>query len=99
MPPAEEGPLRALAPFNTVSALGAGIAGLGLGALLASPLRPLAWPILLGGTAVHLFAMIGRRRVLLRQGQRQPLWEQVGYWLCWAIVAAAALALGWGALQ
>lgn len=99
MPPAAEGPLRALAPFNTFSALGAGIAGLGLGALLASPLRALAWPILLGGTAVHLFAMVGRRRVLLGQGRRPPAWEQVGYWLCWAIVVAAAAALVWSALR
>ena len=97
--PAEEGPPGALAPFNTFSALGAGIAGLGLGVLLASPLLPLAWPILLGGTAVHLFAMVGRRRVLAGQGRRPPAWELVGYWLCWAIVAAAAVALVWSALR
>jgi len=95
----EAGPLRALAPLNTFSALGAGIAGVGLGALLASPLRGLAWPLLLGGTGVHLFAMVGRRRVLVGQGRRPPAWEQAGYWLCWAIIAAAAVVLVWGALR
>ena len=97
--PPKKGLLRALAPFNTFSALGAGIAGLGLGVLLASPLRALAWPILLGGTGVHLFAMVGRRRVLAGRGERPPVWEQAGYWLCWAIIAATTVAVVWGALR
>ena len=80
-------------PMNTLSALGAGVAGVGLGALIASPLAPIAWPIMIGGLAIHLFGMVGRHRSQIQAGKPPTRWETVAYWLCWIAIGVVAVIL------
>lgn len=84
---------RSTAPMNTLSALGAGVAGVGLGALLASSLERVAWPILIGGLAIHLFGMVGRHRAQIQGGQATTRWEMAAYWLCWIAIGVVAVVL------
>jgi len=79
--------------MNTLSALGAGVAGVGLGVLLASSLERAAWPILIGGLAIHLFGMAGRHRAQIQGGQPPTRWETVAYWLCWIAIGVVAVIL------
>ena len=67
--------------------MGAAVAGLGFGVLFARPLIATAWPALVIGLAVHLFAMIGLMRLQVIEGYRLTAVERLGYWLCWAIIA------------
>jgi hypothetical protein len=78
---------RRRSAFATLSSLGAGIAGIGVGALLAAYVGGAAWLVLAVGLAVHLFGMIGTRRLLASGGYRPSRWGQAGYWLCWAGIA------------
>ena len=87
------GGARSEAALNTLSALGAGVAGVGLGALIASPLAPIAWPIMIGGLAIHLFGMVGRRRAQIKAGQPPTRWETAAYWLCWIAIGVMAVIL------
>lgn len=88
--------LRRQGASMLLSATGALVAGLGLGALLAEILRPAAVPILLAGLAAHLVGMIGSRRLKVESGYRYAGWETAAYWLCWALIA---LTLGYAAWQ
>lgn len=76
---------RALASLSDTSA-----AGVGIGALLAEDLRPLAWLVLGGGIMVHLVGMVGLRRLLAGTGYQPAAWERLLYRLCWLIIAAIA---------
>ena len=90
--------VRSAAALNTLSALGAGVAGVGLGALLASSLERVAWAILIGGLAIHLFGMVGRHRAQIQGGQATTGWEKAAYWLCWIAIGVVAVILVLAAL-
>jgi len=75
--------------LTMLSSVGAALAGVGVGAYLAEQLSPAAPIIFAIGLAAHLFGMIGTRRVVSASRYAPAEWEQVGYWLCWALVAAA----------
>jgi hypothetical protein len=70
------------------SAVGAGVLGVGLGALLATPLRPLALPILITGLVMHAWGMTDKHRIEAAHGAQPPLWSTYLYWLCWLALAA-----------
>jgi hypothetical protein len=74
-----------------LSTVGAGLAGVGGGVLLAANLRPLAWWILGIGVLVHVAGMIGKRRLERQEAYEPAAWERMAYWLCWAAVAALAV--------
>jgi len=71
------------------------MAGLALGVILSSELRPIAWPMLAAGIAIHLFGMVSTRRLLSSIGHRPSLLERAGYWLCWAVIVAVLLYGAW----
>lgn len=71
-----------------LSVTGAAVAGIGVGALLGDPLRPVAVGILIVGAVAHLVGMIGNRRAQLSTGYHFKWWEVGAYWLCWALIAA-----------
>ena len=87
---------RSLSALTSLSAVGAALAGAGIGALLGSELRPLAWWILAIGILAHLVGMVGVRRVLASSGYQPPAWSVAAYWLCWAAIAAI---IGYGLLE
>jgi hypothetical protein len=66
--------------------VGTGVAGVGLGALLAKVISELAWPILVVGLLAHSVGMLGTRRATVGGGYRPNKWEQVTYWGCWAAI-------------
>ena len=89
---------RRRAALTTIAVLGATIAGIGFGALLGSRLANVAWGLLALGIVIHLFGMVGNRRLLSRSGYVPGAWERVGYWACWAVIAAIAAYIVWALL-
>ena len=87
---------RTSATLASLSAIGAAVAGFGVGVLLATDLKPLAWPAVVVGIAVHLFGMIGTMRMRASDGYVPSQVEKAGYWLCWAIIAVL---LAYGAVE
>lgn len=72
--------------LTTLSTVGAAVAGAGVGALLATALRPVVWPLIAVGLVAHLTGMVGTRRLLTSTGYTAPGWQQAAYWLCWAAI-------------
>lgn len=91
-PPDLAAAIRAKA-MDTLSTVGAGVAGIGLGALLAEALQVTAPALLVVGLAAHLVSMMGRRR--LDVVRPAAWWETVLYWGCWALIAALGAWLVW----
>lgn len=83
--------------FDTLSTVGAGVAGIGLGAFLPAALKPMAGWLLAAGLAGHLWGMVGRHRMDRRQ--RDPAWwEGLLYWGCWAAIIGFGVYAAWRAL-
>ena len=78
---------RTRSALTTLSAIGAAVAGAGVGSLLGTDIRPLAWWIFAIGVVVHLVGMVGVRNLLASRGYAPPAWQRAAYWLCWAAVA------------
>lgn len=78
---------RARAALGSLSAIGAALAGFGVGVLFASALSTLAWPAIAVGIAVHVFGMVGTMRFQSAAGYAPSALERSGYWLCWVIIA------------
>lgn len=68
------------------SSIGAGVLGVGLGALVASPLRGLEVVVIAVGLVLHLWGMIDNHRA--ERGTLQPAWATATYWLCWVGLVA-----------
>lgn len=81
------------------SAVGAGVIGLGLGALLASSVRALAVPILLAGLLMHAWGMTDKHRLENVRGEQRPWWSTTLYWVCWLGLAALTLVVVVRAVQ
>ena len=75
--------------LTSLSAVGAAVAGAGVGVAFADKLGAAMWPLLLIGLVVHLWGMVGARR-LNAAAYVPSRAELFGYWICWAIVAAGA---------
>jgi hypothetical protein len=73
------------------STVGAGLAGVGLGALLAAWIEGLAVVALATGALMHSWGMYDKHAAERDLGGRGPLWTQVLYWLCWLVLAGLAL--------
>jgi hypothetical protein len=71
------------------SSVGAGVLGVGIGAMAARPLDGLE-PLVIGvGLALHLWGMVDNHRAEAQKGQ--PRWATAAYWLCWVGLAALAV--------
>ena len=79
---------RARAALGSLSAVGAAVAGFGVGVLFADRVPALAWPAVVGGVVVHLFGMVGTMRQRSVEGYRPARLERFGYWACWLIIGA-----------
>jgi hypothetical protein len=74
------------------SAIGAGVLGLGLGALLPSRIRALAMMIVAVGAALHAWGMTDKHRLESGAGRQSVWWSTALYWTCWLLLTALA---GW----
>jgi hypothetical protein len=74
------------------SAVGAGVLGVGLGALLASPLRGLAIPILVAGLVLHSWGMTDKHQLENARGEARPRWSTALYWVCWLALGVLLVA-------
>lgn len=66
-------------------ATGAGVLGVGLGALLAQWTAPYAMLLLVMGVLLHGWGMLEKHR--LEEGAQVPVWSTILYWVCWAVLA------------
>ena len=64
---------------------GAGVLGVGLGALSAQWTGAYATLLLVMGVLLHGWGMLEKQR--LQAGADVPLWSTVLYWACWVILA------------
>jgi hypothetical protein len=85
---------RVRAALASLSAIGAAVAGFGVGLLFGAELAALAWPAVAAGIAAHLFGMIGTMRLQSAHGYRPSALERIGYWTCGAIIAALLVYAG-----
>jgi hypothetical protein len=83
--------------FDTLSTVGAGVAGIGLGLVLPAALGPTGAWLLAAGLAAHLWGMFGRHRLDMRL-RRPAWWETTLYWVCWVAIVGLVLMLFWQAL-
>lgn len=67
---------------DLLGAVGAGVLGAGLGALLARWLAPVALGLVLAGTALHAHGMRLRHRLDAAAGPVPLAWTAL-YWGCW----------------
>jgi hypothetical protein len=70
------------------SSLGAGVLGVGFGALLADQLRGLGVPVLVLGLLLHAWGMADNRRLQAKAGAPTVWWSTLLYWICWVLLAA-----------
>jgi hypothetical protein len=72
------------------SSVGAGVLGIGIGALLAPWMRVAAVPVLALGLLMHAWGMTDKHR--LETAERMPRWSTALYWVCW--IGLAVMAVG-----
>jgi hypothetical protein len=75
---------------DLAGAAGAGVLGIGLGALLAQFVQSFALVLIAIGILLHAWGMLEKHR--LEVGAAIPRWSKALYWLCWL---ALALLLAW----
>jgi hypothetical protein len=73
------------------SAVGAGVLGVGIGALLSTWLRVFAVPVLVIGLLMHAWGMADKHR--LEDTARRPAWSTALYWVCWIGLAGIMVAV------
>jgi hypothetical protein len=76
------------------SAIGAGVLGLGLGALFAAHVRPYLVLTFAVGALLHGWGMWDKHRLEADADALMPRWARVLYWICWLALAGLALYLG-----
>ena len=76
------------------SALGAGVLGLGLGALLAVQVRPYLAATLAVGALLHGWGMWDKHRLEGEAESITPWWAKALYWICWIALAGLGVYLG-----
>lgn len=93
MPTPDVAAARRAKAIDALSTVGAGVAGIGLGALFAEGIRSGAPALLIVGLAAHLAGMIGRRR--MDAAHPAAWWEISLSWGCWGLIGALAAYLVW----
>jgi len=81
--------------LELLGGLGAGILGAGIALLFAEYLRQFAVPALLLGIVSHGYAMFQKSRLERLDGINQPAWADVAEKICWVMLAALVLYVGY----
>lgn len=82
-----------------VAFVGAGILGIGIGAIAAATFGTAAVPILLAGCFTLAWAMLQKQRVEVLSTGTPALWERALYWACWGAIAIAGAIVVWKSLD
>lgn len=77
-----------------LSATGALVLGVGLGAALSSYIGSAAVPLLVAGIASHGWGMLQKHRLEATADYAPAWWEMALYWVCWAALAVLLLLIG-----
>jgi hypothetical protein len=77
-----------------LSATGALVLGIGLGAALSSYIGSAAALLLIAGIASHGFGMLQKHRIEAKEGHATAWWEAALYWGCWIALAGVLLLIG-----
>jgi hypothetical protein len=78
---------------EVAGSVGAGILGVGLGALLAPAVRPASVLILVAGASMHTWGMWTMRRLDRDPELRASWWVNALYWACWTLLAGLGASL------
>lgn len=95
MPPsqAELDATRRLKAIDTLSTVGAGVAGIGIGVLLPASVQGAALVLSGVGLAAHVGGMIAKHR---GDADGPAAWWEAGlYWGCWALIGVLGAWLLW----
>lgn len=85
--------------LDLLSGLGAGVLGAGLALLFASSLQCFAIPALLIGIAAHGWAMFAKHRLERRDNVVLPKWAVWAERVCWLLLAALVLYVGYALIR
>ena len=77
-----------------LSATGALVLGVGLGAALSTYIGSAAVPLLVAGIASHGWGMLQKHRLEATAAYAPAWWETALYWVCWAALAVLLLLIG-----
>lgn len=77
-----------------LSATGALVLGVGLGAVLSTYIGGAAVLLLVAGIASHSWGMLQKYRLEAKEDYAPAWWEAALYWVCWAALAALLLLIG-----
>lgn len=92
-PPPDLAATRRLKAIDALSTVGAGVAGIGLGALFAESLATAGAALVGVGLAAHLGGTVAKHRL---DAERPPAWWESGlHWGCWALIAVLGAWLLW----
>lgn len=81
-----------------VALVGAGILGIGIGAIAAPTPATAAVPVLLAGCFTLAWAMVQKQRIEVLSTGTPALWERALHWTCWGAIAIAGAIVVWKSL-
>ena len=76
-------PVGRIKRAEILGSAGAGILGMGLGAMLSDRVSAVAVPLVALGASMHALGMWQRHRLDLAVGAELPRWSNALYWSCW----------------
>lgn len=76
---------------------GAGVLGVGLGALFVHWAAPFGVVLLVLGGLLHGWGMVEKHR--LEAGATLPAWSKALYWVCWVLLAVLMIWIGFNSLR
>ena len=82
----EQRTAKAQSSARLLSTVGAGVAGIGLGVVLAGAINRLGVPLLVIGLVAHLVGMVGNWRIEMAGDYHPAAWERLAYWGCWLLI-------------
>ena len=87
-------PVGGIKRAEILGSAGAGILGVGLGAMFPGRVSVVAVPMIVLGASMHALGMWQRHRLDLAIGAELPRWSNALYWSCWgALLLVAAYLL------
>lgn len=83
-----------LKQLELLGGVGAGVLGAGVALLFAGSLQPYAVPALFIGVVAHGWAMFSKGRLERRAHMGRPRWAKAMEWLCWLMILALMVYVG-----
>lgn len=84
---------------DLASSFGAGLLGIGLGAMAAVYIADLTMYVVVAGALMHGWGMYDKHSIERDLGRPEALWMKALYWSCWIILAGLGAVLGFRILS